>query len=88
MELIAQILANNCNEAKGPWQILVPMGGFSAFDSDGGPLPDPAARQRFIHKLEHSLKDRSLLTVLPCHVNDPDFAAGITAAVGRVMRLA
>jgi len=87
MEILAQILANNCNEAKGPWMILVPMGGFSAFDSDGGPMPDPKARQQFVKKLEASLKDSSLLQVLPCHINDPEFADAITRAISRVMQL-
>jgi uncharacterized protein (UPF0261 family) len=88
MEMLAQILATNCNEAKGPWIILVPMGGFSAFDSDGGPMPDPEARHRFVEKLEASLKDRSLLQVFPCHINDPAFADAVTVAITRVMQLA
>jgi len=88
MGIVARILANNCNEAKGPWTILVPMGGFSAFDSDGGPLPDPKARQQFVQNLEETLKERSLLQVMPCHINDPEFADAITGAIGRVMQLA
>ena len=88
MEILAQLLADNCNEAKGPWRILVPMGGFSAFDSEKGPLPDPEGRQRFLNKLQGALIDRSMLQVMDCHINDPEFADAVIAAAIQVMELA
>ena len=87
MEILARVLADNCNEATGAWNILVPMGGFSAFDSPNGPLPDPAARERFLKTLQGELKDPAMLQTLPCHVNDPAFAEAVIGAIDRVMAL-
>ena len=87
MEMLAQVLADNCNEAKGPWRILVPMGGFSAFDSATGPLPAPESRQRFMNTLKGRLKDPSMLRVMSCHINDPEFADAVIDAADDVMVL-
>ena len=85
---MARVLADNCNEAKDPWKIVVPMGGFSAFDGEKGPLPDPEARQRFLQTLKKTLKDPSMLRVMTSHVNDPEFADAVIDATDQVLKLA
>ena len=84
MERLAQVLAENGNDATGPWRILVPMEGFSAFDSEKGPLPDPEARRRFLAKLRETIADPSVLQVLSCHINDPEFAEAVITAAEQI----
>lgn len=83
MESLARVIADRCNKAKGTWSILVPMGGFSAFDSDGGPMPDPEARQYFTDALQQRLEDNSSVQILPYHINDPEFAQAVIQVVER-----
>ena len=77
IKILAQAIADLCNNAKGPVKILVPMNGFSAFDHKGGPLHDPRAPRVFINALEENLEDKSCLEALPFYINDPEFADAI-----------
>ncbi|MDF1592000.1 MAG: Tm-1-like ATP-binding domain-containing protein [Desulfobacterales bacterium] len=77
MEILARTVAERCNAARGPLAILVPMGGFSAFDSENGPFPDPGARNLFARTLKGRLDKSSVLTLLPFHINAPEFAQAI-----------
>lgn len=83
MESLARVIADTCNRAKGTWSIMVPMGGFSAFDNDGGPMPDPEARQYFTDALQQRLEDNSSVQILPYHINDPEFAQAVIQVVER-----
>ena len=80
IELLSQNIAHWCNEASGPVKILIPMDGFSAFDSKHGPLYDPAAPQLFAKTFQEHLNDHGTLSLLPCHINDPEFAEAIIEA--------
>jgi uncharacterized protein (UPF0261 family) len=74
---LARILAGLCDAAKGPLTILIPLGGFSVFDAEEGPLYDSDAPQLFADKMKEALRTDVPLLTLPCHVNDPDFAMAI-----------
>jgi uncharacterized protein (UPF0261 family) len=74
---LAKSIATLCNRAKGPLKILVPLKGFSAFDSQAGPLYDPDAPGLFAEKLKDGLYDHFKLKLLPLHINDFDFAGAI-----------
>jgi uncharacterized protein (UPF0261 family) len=78
---LAKDLAGLCNEAGGPFKILVPIQGFSAFDHEKGPLHDPGAPEFFAACLKAHLDDRSSLVRLACHINDPDFGRAVIEAV-------
>ena len=78
---LALIVAVLANKAKGPLAILVPMGGFSAFDSPQGPLPDPEAPGIFADTLKSNFTGAINLKLLPSHINDPEFADEIIATV-------
>jgi uncharacterized protein (UPF0261 family) len=80
MEILAEAIAERCNQAGGPIQILVPMGGFSAFDGRQGPLNDPEARPLFVEKLKAHLDRKINLIVLPHHINDPEFSLAVLDA--------
>ena len=77
MEILARKVAERCNAARGPLAILIPMGGFSAFDSENGPFPDPGARDQFAQTLKGHLHETSVLTLLPFHINAPEFSRSI-----------
>jgi uncharacterized protein (UPF0261 family) len=77
MNALAKSIAELCNNARGPLKILVPMKGFSAFDSQAGPLYDPDAPGLFAKTLKDSLDDHLALKMLPLHINDFEFARGI-----------
>ena len=81
IEILAQTLADWCNEATGPVRMLIPMGGFSAFDRKEGPLYDPDAPQRFAQTMHKNLNDHRIMSLIPCHINDPEFAEAILEAV-------
>jgi len=86
METLAKVIANLCNEARGPCAVFVPMGGFSAFDCKEGPLYDPIARERFTATLKNTLNSESSLHLLSYHINDPEFAAALIEALEKLTR--
>jgi uncharacterized protein (UPF0261 family) len=77
IKILAEAIADLCNNAKGPVKILVPTNGFSAFDHKEGPLHDPEAPGIFIKSLEKNLNDKSCLEALPFYINDSEFAQAI-----------
>jgi uncharacterized protein (UPF0261 family) len=74
---LAAVVAELANQAQGPLAILVPLAGFSAFDSPDGPLADPKAPMLFTEVLKKKLAARTGLKLLPHHINDPEFARAI-----------
>ena len=86
IEALAKIIGASCNQAQGPWKILVPMKGFSAFDHPDGPLHDPAAPLLFVKKLEKTINDKANLRTLPYHVNDPEFAQAVIEVLQKLAR--
>ncbi len=86
LEIIAQKIADLCNQASGAVKILIPMAGFSAFDSKQGPLYDPQAPQLFARTLQAYLNDHRTVSLLPYHVNDSEFAAAILEAFYQLMK--
>ncbi len=81
LETLAQAIASICNLAAGPLTILIPMGGFSAFDSKEGPLHDPEGPVRFADGLQRHLKKKQKVTRLPFHINDMEFTRSVIAAL-------
>lgn len=74
---LAHIIADLANKSTGSLSILVPMKGFSAFDSPKGPLPDPEAPELFKQILQKNLASPIRLRALPCHINDTQFSQAI-----------
>jgi uncharacterized protein (UPF0261 family) len=84
MKGIAGRVAELCNRARGPVSVLIPMGGFSAFDSPGGPLESPEIRRIFSERLKASLPSGIRCVESQAHINDPEFAASILEAMDRL----
>jgi uncharacterized protein (UPF0261 family) len=77
MEIIARQLGDFCNAAPGCYTLVIPMKGFSAFDSIEGPLYDPEGAARFVKALEARLSDTSRMHTLPYHINDTEFSEAV-----------
>ena len=86
IKILARTIARRCNEAGGPISVLIPMAGFSAFDSPQGPLYDPEAPELFTKTLQKNLDDNKSLNLLPYHINDPAFARAILEALNKLGR--
>jgi uncharacterized protein (UPF0261 family) len=86
METLAKHISEMCRKAKGPVEVLVPMGGFSAFDSTGGPLEDPDVRRKFAKVLRLSLPGAIPYIESGHHINDPEFAMEIMDCANRMMQ--
>jgi uncharacterized protein (UPF0261 family) len=67
--------------------MLIPMDGFSAFDSKGGPLYDPDAPQLFADTLQAHLSEHINVSLLPCHINDPGFSEAILKTLSQFSSL-
>ncbi len=85
MEDLANLISKMCEKAKGPVAVLVPMGGFSAFNSPGGPLEDPDVRREFAKALRASLPGGIPYIESGHHINDPEFAMEIMDCINRLM---
>ena len=77
IESIARQIGDYCNAAHGPYALVIPMKGFSAFDAKEGPLHDPQAPARFAKSLQARLSDPSRMHTLPCHINDSEFSEAV-----------
>ena len=84
MAELGAIFAEKANLAAGPTTVLVPKGGFSVTDVEGGPFWDPEADGAFIEALVSRLEDRVGVRIIDAHINDPSFA---DAAVDELLSL-
>jgi uncharacterized protein (UPF0261 family) len=85
IEIIARQVAELCDNARGPVAVWVPMKGLSAFDSEGGPLYDPAGPKIFADAFEANLTKKSCLNRSPDHINDPGFTEIVFKALRQMI---
>lgn len=86
LEAVAQVLAQRCNAARGPFSILVPLGGFSVFDHQGDPFHDPEGPKVFGKALKKYLQAKGSMHLLPYHINDPEFAEAILGTLEQLLK--
>jgi uncharacterized protein (UPF0261 family) len=86
LEAVAQILAQRCNAARGPFSILVPLGGFSVFDHQGDPFHDPEGPEVFGKALKKYLQPGVSLHLLAYHINDPEFTEAILETLEQLIK--
>jgi uncharacterized protein (UPF0261 family) len=87
IESIARLIGDYCNAAPGPYALVIPMKGFSAFDANGGPLHDPRAPARFVKSLQAHLSDPSRIHALPYHINDSEFSKAVMNRLQELLAL-
>ncbi|MDD7941071.1 Tm-1-like ATP-binding domain-containing protein [Actinomycetospora lutea] len=82
----AAFLAERLNACPGPVRLVLPLGGVSALDAPGMPFADPEADAALFDTLrEHVRVDEGHRVVeSPHHVNDPEFAATLVAALEEI----
>ncbi len=71
MKRLAKVVAEKIALAKGPLAVVLPLKGFSAFDSPGKPFYDLETDQVFIETLKDLLPQKILVKEVPAHINDP-----------------
>jgi uncharacterized protein (UPF0261 family) len=74
MKRLARALAEKLVSALGPVALLLPMQGFSAFDSPGKPFYDLKTDAVFIETIKKQLPKNIPVKEVPAHINDPLFA--------------
>jgi uncharacterized protein (UPF0261 family) len=71
---LGALVAERLNGARGPIRVVVPTGGFSLADAEGGDLWDPEADAEFVHALRDGLRPDIPFESVDAHVDDTDFA--------------
>ncbi|HZS88029.1 MAG TPA: Tm-1-like ATP-binding domain-containing protein, partial [Chloroflexota bacterium] len=66
-------------------RVVIPAGGFSAYDGPGEAFYDPAADRAFIAGLQGALDWRVAVAVRPEHINDDAFAEALVAALADLL---
>lgn len=75
-------IGKRLNRMDGPVRFLIPEGGVSSLDTDGGVFFDAAADAALFDAIEEETvwTDQRRLLRLPCHINDRAFADAAVAA--------
>ena len=73
-ERIGQMIAAAANASTGPVVILLPLGGVSMLDSEGGAFWDPEADRACYEAIKDNLKPGIAVLELAHNINDPPFA--------------
>lgn len=77
MEQMAGLLAQSLNAHAGPAALIVPMGGFSHQDCDGGAIEAPGLRRVFLKTVSDQLDQSVTLRVLDAHLGAPETTEAI-----------
>ena len=72
--MIAEVVAEKLNRAKGPVRFLLPLRGFSGMDIKGREYFDPDADRAFAKTLKGKLKPTIPVIEIDAHINDSIFA--------------
>lgn len=84
--LIAQQVAERINPSPETVKVLIPMGGWSEADRQGGPLYDPQSARVFLERLERDLDPRIEVRKVEHHINEQDFAREAARLMDQMLR--
>jgi len=71
---LGRIMAEKLNLSTAPVTVLLPLGGLSMIDVEGGPFWSPEADKALFDSLRQNLRPDIPLVEVDCNVNDPQFA--------------
>ena len=71
---IGEMIAAAANASSAPVAILLPLGGVSMLDTEGGAFWDPDADRACFQAIKDNLKPGIEVVELDCNINDPAFA--------------
>ncbi|MBW2103040.1 MAG: Tm-1-like ATP-binding domain-containing protein [Deltaproteobacteria bacterium] len=86
--MIAQQVAERINPSPETVKVLIPMGGWSEADRQGGPLYDPQSARVFLERLERDLDPRIEVRKVEHHINEQDFAREAARLMDQMLRSA
>ncbi len=66
-------------------KFVIPKKGFSSLSVEGGVLYDPESDQAFIDALQKNLDPAIEVTEIDAHINTPEFARAVIAALERAV---
>jgi uncharacterized protein (UPF0261 family) len=85
MEEVAKYFGSAFLSIRRPTEFFIPLKGFSNHDSEHGHLHDPSMPPIFEKLLRKHCPADTPITALPYHINDPEFAAAITASLKKAL---
>jgi uncharacterized protein (UPF0261 family) len=85
LRLIARVVADKLNNAKGPVRFLIPLKGWSSLSVEGGPLHDPEADNVFVRELKKHLKAKNV--EIDASLVSPEFGESVVRAFDELMKL-
>lgn len=77
MKILAGVIAEKLNKAKGPVKILVPNRGFSRWNEKGKTFYDPDADRGCLKVLREKLHPSIMYREIDAHINDDRFADAV-----------
>ncbi len=84
MALVSTKLAEDLNALSGPCAVILPMGGFSHHDIDGGAIQDPDLRHVCRDTLIEHLNTNITVTTLDAHLFAPDVTDTILTTLNQL----
>ena len=85
MEEVAKYFGKAFSEIRRPTEFFIPLKGFSHHDSEQGHLYDLTMPPIFEALMRKYCPADTLITALPCHINDPEFAAAVTTSLKKAL---
>lgn len=82
---LGKIIAEKANAARGPVAILLPLGGVSQLDSEGGDFWWPAADQALYDAIKTHVRPEIPVEEIDANINDPAFADRAVALLLEMM---
>jgi len=78
---LGRVIAEKLNLSTAPVSVLIPLGGLSMIDAEGGPFWWPEADRALLDALKEDLREDVPVIELDCNVNDPEFARRCAAVL-------
>lgn len=88
LKKLADHLAANVAQAKGPVRVFTPLHGFSSHDSTAGHLMDPSVPPPFADYLRQVMPADVPVTAVDAHFNDEAFSDAVIAAAREMLEAA
>lgn len=85
LEKLADHIAANVREAKGPVRVFTPLQGFSSHDSNAGHLLDLSVPGPFAEYLRKVMPEDVPVTAVDAHFNDEAFSDAVIAAAREML---
>ena len=86
LRLVARVVSEKLNKAKGPVRFLIPSKGWSSLSVQGQTLYDPDADRAFVEELKKTLRPEIEVRELELPLNSTEFAVAVVEALDEAMQ--